>query len=88
MLSLLKNGKMSKWEIPDDCPEEWHSHLSAEVKRAKYNPLSGRTKMVWHRIRKDNHLMDAECMNLVGAMLSGCMPVPQNDKIEIEEVKE
>jgi hypothetical protein len=32
--------------------------------------------------------MDAECMNLVGAMLSGCMPVPQNDKIEIEEVKE
>lgn len=88
MLSLLKNGKMSKWEIPDDCPEDWHSHLSAEVKRAKYNPLSGRTKMVWHRIRKDNHLMDAECMNLVGAMLSGCMPVPQDDKIEIEEVKE
>ena len=41
-------------------------------------------------------MRDCECMNLVGAMLSGCMPVPQDglaeekveqmDKIELEKV--
>jgi len=87
ILSMLKNGKMSKWEIPDDCPEDWHNHMNAEIKKAKFNPLSGRTKMIWVRIRRDNHLFDAEAMNLVGAMLSGCMPTPQSEKIDEEAEK-
>ena len=72
--------------------------MNAEVKRPKYNPLTGRTKLIWHRLKKDNHLRDCECMNLVGAMLSGCMPIPQDsvaeesigqsnpDKIELEKI--
>jgi len=98
MVQMLRMGKMGKWEIPDDAPEEWHNHMNAEVKRPKYNPLTGRTKLIWHRLKKDNHLRDCECMNLVGAMLSGCMPIPQDsvaeesigqgqsEKIELEQV--
>lgn len=85
ILALLRGNKMSKWEIPDDCPEEWHNHMNAEVKRPKFNPLSGRTKMIWYRLRKENHLRDAECMNLTGAMLSGCMPVPDEKTILIND---
>jgi hypothetical protein len=96
MVQMLRTGKMGKWEIPDDTPDDWHNHMNAEVKRPKYNPLTGRTRLIWHRVKKDNHLRDCECMNLVGAMLSGCMPVPQDglaeekveqmDKIELEKV--
>lgn len=86
ILTALKNKRMGSWLIPLDTPEEWHKHINSEIKKPKYNPISGRTKLVWHRIHKDNHLRDCECMNLVGAMLLGCMPVPNDDSSEMKQV--
>lgn len=88
ILGGLKNKRMSPWQIPDDAPEEWHKHMNSEVKKPKYNPISGRTRLVWHRVHKDNHLRDCECMNLVGAMLSGCMPSPNDDSPEMQKVSD
>ena len=55
--------------VADDAPEVWHTHIRAEVKVAVKNPLNGRTRMVWKQIGKQNHLLDCECMNIVGAGL-------------------
>ena len=55
--------------VADDAPEVWHTHIRAEVKVAVKNPLTGRTRMVWKQIGKQNHLLDCECMNIVGAGL-------------------
>jgi hypothetical protein len=50
------------------------------------NPLTGRERMVWKQVGKNNHLMDAECMNIVGAALHGRLKVTPADLAEnIEE---
>jgi hypothetical protein len=43
--------------------------------------------MVWKQVGKNNHLMDAECMNIVGAALHGKLKVTASD-LEQEEIAE
>jgi hypothetical protein len=55
--------------VADDVPQVWRLHIEAEKKVSIKNPMTGRTRMVWKQIAKDNHGLDCECMNIVGAGL-------------------
>jgi hypothetical protein len=58
-----------------DTPDVWKLHIEAEVKVRVKNPMTGRERLVWKQIGKHNHLMDCECMNIVGAALHGRLKV-------------
>ena len=59
--------KTDGW-VAQDTPLVYFEHLNAEAKVKVKNPLTGRERMVWKQVGKNNHLMDAECMNIVGAL--------------------
>jgi hypothetical protein len=68
-----------------DTPDVWKVHIEAEVKVRVKNPMTGRERLVWKQIGKNNHLLDCECMNIVGAALHGRLKVsPANLTEEVE----
>jgi len=76
--SLLKTEGF----IAQDTPLVYHEHISAEAKVKVKNPMTGRERYVWKQVGKNNHLLDAECMGLVGAALHGRLKVTPADLAE------
>jgi len=71
--------------IAEDTPEVWKVHISSETKVEVRNPMTGRTRRVWKQIGKHNHLLDCECMAIVGAALHKrlkIMPAGLTEEIE------
>jgi hypothetical protein len=61
--------------IAQDTPDVWRVHIEAEAKVRVKNPMTGRERLVWKQVGKHNHLLDCECMNIVGAALYGRLKV-------------
>jgi len=78
--------KTDGW-VAQDTPLVYFEHLNSEAKVKIKNPLTGRERMVWKQVGKNNHLMDAECMNIVGAALHGKLKVTASD-LNQEEIVE
>jgi phage terminase large subunit GpA-like protein len=72
---ILANLLTGEGFVADDAPTVWYEHIRAEQKVAVKNPMTGRTRFVWKQIGKQNHLMDCECMNIVGAGLHKLLQV-------------
>lgn len=71
--------------IAQDTPNVYKDHLSAEVKVAVKNPTTGKTKYIWKQVGKHNHLMDCECMNIVGAALHGRLNLQPSNLTDEED---
>jgi phage terminase large subunit GpA-like protein len=74
LLARLKFGKAEKWEIPDDVGVDYHTQISAEIKK---DLIEKKTKQVvrrWVRIgARPNHLLDCEVMNICAALIKGVL---------------
>ena len=79
---ILSNLLKIEGFIAQDTPLVWHEHIGAEAKIKVKNPMTGRERFVWKQIGKNNHLLDAECMGLVGAALHGRLKVTPADLAE------
>ena len=82
---ILSNLLKSDGFVADDVPQVWREHINAERKVSVKNPMTGRTRLVWKQIGKDNHLLDCECMNIVGASLHKLLnisPASLTDEVE------
>lgn len=82
---IFANLVKSDGFVADDAPQVWHEHIRAERKISVKNPMTGRTRMVWKQIGKQNHLLDCECMNIVGAGLHKLLnitPASLTDEVE------
>jgi hypothetical protein len=82
---IFANLVKSEGFVADDAPQVWREHIEAERKVSVKNPMTGRTRMVWKQIGKQNHLLDCECMNIVGAGLHKLLnitPASLTDEVE------
>jgi len=82
---ILSNLLKTDGFIAEDTPEVWKVHISSETKVEVRNPMTGRTRRVWKQIGKHNHLLDCECMAIVGAALHKrlkIMPAGLTEEIE------
>lgn len=67
----LRDGTGAIWLGYDGVCREWHEHQFSQRRIKTYNDL-GQEKVVWERVgRRQDHLLDAERMNIVGASMAG-----------------
>jgi hypothetical protein len=81
---ILSNLLKEPGYIALDTPDVWRVHIEAEVKVRVKNPMTGRERLVWKQIGKNNHLLDCECMAIVGAALYGRLKVSPASLTESE----
>jgi hypothetical protein len=63
------------FHVHTDVPVDYQRHLNAEIKTTKRSFQTNRVTYFWRRLRKDNHLLDVECMNLLRALQLGFVPI-------------
>lgn len=71
ILAVMRHAEPRRWHVHGDIPPEYTRHLNAEIKIMKQNPRTGRYQVVWKQVRKDNHLLDCEAMQVVDALCAG-----------------
>ena len=76
LLAVLRYREPPIFHVHTDVPVDYQRHLNAEIKTTKRSFQTNRVTYFWRRLRKDNHLLDAECMNLLRALQLGFVPMP------------
>jgi len=79
LLTLRLSGSFL---VPDDVPAVYQEHITSEIKKEIRNPMTGRARVIWKQVKKQNHLLDAELMGVVGALLHGLI---NSDPAAIQE---
>lgn len=65
ILTILKAGNGSKWEVARDAPAEYLEALNSEIKKQTAKGME------WIQCRANNHGFDLEAMQIIAAMMHG-----------------
>ena len=76
-LAVLRFTSPAVFHIPTSFGSHYQRHLNAEIKMTVVDRVRGKTKWFWKQLRRDNHLLDCECMCLVRAMQLGIALMPE-----------
>ena len=76
-LMILRAGQGMAWEIPQDVSENYKHQIDSEVKREVINKANGAVSKRYVKIKKDNHLLDCEAMQVAVAMMIGVLSSPE-----------
>ena len=87
ILGHLRNTGSPVWEFPKDAPPEYIRHMNSERKRQTVDKRTKKTRLRWVATGRDNHLWDAEAMNVVAAQMLGLLPSIQVDQPEPVEAE-
>ena len=85
ILAALRNAGSPTWEFPKDAPHEYIPHMNAEKKKITRDKRTNKIRLRWAATRRDNHLWDAEAMNVVAAQMLGLLPSMQGKALLVEE---
>jgi hypothetical protein len=69
ILMAHRRGEAQSWEIPDDISKEYLKQIDSEEKREVISPKTKQVEFRYVRIHKNNHLFDAEAMQVVAAAM-------------------
>lgn len=69
LLAEMMQGLVGEWTIPRLVGNEYLKQLTAETRKERID-AKGHVHYEWHRIRRDNHLLDCELMILVAAVIT------------------
>ena len=73
ILTYLRDGKGIKWAVNTD-DEEYQKQMNSEVLTPTIDKRTNKQKMIWvERVGFQNHAWDCECMQLVLAVMAGCI---------------
>ena len=76
VLDWLRGENGPAWTIAADASDDYRGQLDSHRKISKRSPITGRESFLWKRIgRRDDHLLDCECMVLALAELGGALKV-------------
>ncbi len=84
LLAVLRYNEPPIFHVHTDVPVDYQRHMNAEIKTTKRSFQTNRVTYFWRRLRKDNHLLDAECMNLLRALQLGFVPMPDEQPATIQ----
>jgi phage terminase large subunit GpA-like protein len=70
-IAVWRSESPTRWHIHSSVTPAYHRQINAEIKVTKRLGNTGRTVYYWKQMRKDNHALDCECMNLLGAIAGG-----------------
>ncbi|MEA3207672.1 MAG: hypothetical protein QOE70_729 [Chthoniobacter sp.] len=84
LFAVLRFTEPTIFHVHTDVPPEYQRHLNAEIKTTKKSYQTGRVTYFWKQLRKDNHLLDAECMNLMRALRLGLVPMPEDQPYAVQ----
>lgn len=74
ILARLRMVGPPMWEFPRDVSPGYLKQMNSEIKRETINPRTKKSELKWVRTRKDNHLWDTECMQIVCALIFRLLP--------------
>ena len=74
-------GLAAPWELPSDVYQQYLDEVTAEVREERVD-AKGRVSYEWVQIRKDNHALDCECMNLVAALITKIAMTEASDSLD------
>jgi hypothetical protein len=74
-LMILRSGQGMAWEVPEDVSEDYKHQIDSEVKREIIDKNGQITKR-YVKIKKDNHLLDCEAMQVAVAMMLKVLKSP------------
>ena len=80
LLAVLRYSEPPIFHVHTDVPVDYQRHMNAEIKTTKRSFQTNRVTYFWRRLRKDNHLLDAECMNLRAPCSSGSCPCRRSSR--------
>jgi hypothetical protein len=76
-LMILRAGQGMAWEVPEDVSEDYKHQIDSEVKREVINKATGQVSKRYVKIKKDNHLLDCEAMQVAAAMMLNVLKSPE-----------
>lgn len=89
ILAALRNAGSPTWEFPQDAPPEYVRHMNSEKKRQTVDKKTKKMRLRWTATGRDNHLWDAEAMNVVAAQMLGLLPSMQgNPSLVTEDIND
>ena len=62
-------GDAAEWQLPQDIGQQYLDEITAEVREERVD-AKGRVSYEWVQVRRNNHALDCECMNLVAALIT------------------
>jgi phage terminase large subunit GpA-like protein len=62
-------GEAAAWQLPQDVSTQYMEEITAEVREERVD-AKGRISYEWVQVRRNNHALDCECMNLVAALIT------------------
>lgn len=71
-------GLAAPWELPEDVSQQYLDEVTAEIREERVD-AKGRVSYEWIQVRKDNHALDCECMNLVAALITKIAMTPPKE---------
>ena len=71
VLHRLRHGQGADWEVPDDVSPAYRNQIDAEARRTFTNSKTGAETHRWVKVRRANHLFDAEVYNTAAALIFG-----------------
>lgn len=78
ILEWLRSGQGPEWTVAGDVSESYKRQLNAHKKTIRRNHLTGRETAIWQRIgKRDDHLLDCECMITALADFGGVFKTQQ-----------
>ncbi len=69
LLFILKSGHGAEWGVPTNVDQEYIAQLKSEIK-----VIDSNGRPMYKKVAVNNHLLDAEAMNLTGALMHGMYP--------------
>lgn len=68
-LAQHMRGDAAAWQLPQDVNSQYMDEITAEVREERVD-AKGRISYEWVQVRRDNHALDCECMNLIAALIT------------------
>lgn len=62
-------GEAATWQLPQDVSSQYMDEVTAEMREERVD-AKGRISYEWVQVRRNNHALDCECMNLVAALIT------------------
>ena len=84
LLQHMRGMGGGEWELPFDTPDWYLNEVTAEI-REESTDAKGRSSWGWVQVRRDNHMLDCECMQIVAALITG-MTMIGSDGGELPDV--
>jgi hypothetical protein len=76
IVSSLRYANPTIWHITANVSDRYQRQLNSKMKIQQQNKQTGRIKMIWKDLHREDHLLDCECMAVIRSIQMGLVSLP------------